>query len=64
MTKVTEAVDQIEQWLKKTGTKESRLGLLACANARAIDGIRSGNGTVKNLNKVLQFIEANPDGEK
>ena len=60
---VDEGKHQIDEWLKKTGMKESRLGLLACANPRAVANIRSEGATLKNFRKVLEYIEVNPDGE-
>ena len=40
--------------------KESRLGLLAAANPRAIERIRSGDAKIKTLDAVLAYIKANP----
>lgn len=60
---MADAQKEIEDWLGKTGMKPSRLGSLSCANPRAVEGIRSGNGTIKNLNRVLLYIRTNPDGE-
>lgn len=53
-------IERIEAWLEATGIKESRLGLLACANPRAIERIRAGSGSVKTLRAVLDHIERNP----
>lgn len=50
----------INQWLKKTGTSESRLGLLAAANPRAVERIRNGSARIDTLNAVLSYIRANP----
>lgn len=50
----------IDRWLKKTGVPEARLGLLAAANPRAVERIRSGTATVDTLNAVLRYIKANP----
>ena len=54
---------KIEQFLKRTAMTESRLGQLACANPRAITGIRSESATIKTFNAVVAYVEANPDGE-
>ena len=51
---------RIDDWLLATGTTESRLGLLACANPRAVDRIRNGSATVATLNSVLAYIAKNP----
>lgn len=61
---VDEGIKEIEEWLAKTGMKESRLGNLACANARAIPNIRTKGATLKNFERVIAYIRANPDGEK
>lgn len=53
-------IKSIEDWLKASGMKESRLGLLAAANPRAIERIRSGDAKIKTLDAVLAYIEANP----
>ncbi len=50
----------IDAWLEATGTAQSRLGLLACANPRAIERIRSGTASVRNLYLVLEHIKRNP----
>lgn len=51
---------RINSWLKDTNTKETRLGLLACANGSAIKRIRSGSASVNSLRDVLKYIEQNP----
>lgn len=53
-------VEKIDAWLKATGTAESRLGLLAAANSRAIERIRGGTATMKTFRAVMAYIEANP----
>jgi hypothetical protein len=53
-------MEQIEAWLRATGMSESRLGLLACANPRAVSRIRSGSARVETLRLVLAYIEAHP----
>lgn len=57
-------VERIEAWLKATGMPESRLGLLACANPRAVSRIRNGSARVATLRLVLGYIEAHPAPEK
>lgn len=54
----------IDAWLAATGMKESRLGLLATANPRAIERIRSGDAKIKTLDAVLAYIMANPAPKK
>lgn len=54
------ALDRIDKWLKATGMSESRLGLLSCANARAVERVRTGSGSVATLQAVLEYIEAHP----
>lgn len=51
---------EIERWLTKTGIKESRLGLLAGANPRAVQRIREGSARLDTLEAVLRYIRANP----
>ena len=55
-----DTVDKIDAWLKATGTAEYRLGLLACANPRAIARIRSGTARIETMEAVLKYIEDNP----
>jgi hypothetical protein len=50
----------IEQWLAKTGTSEGRLGLLACANAKAVERIRTGTARIETLTAVLSYIRSHP----
>lgn len=57
---VAQAVDKIDKWLKHTGMAESRLGLLACANARAVERVRNGSGSVATLQAILDYIDAHP----
>ena len=57
---VAQALDKIDKWLKQTGMAESRLGLLACANARAVERVRGGTGSVATLQAILEYIEAHP----
>jgi hypothetical protein len=58
--RVDEAIIEIDEWLKLTGMKESRLGLLACANARAVERVRAGSGSVESLRALLDYIAKNP----
>jgi hypothetical protein len=60
MNAVDESIKKIDEWLKATGMKEYRLGLLACANNYAVDRIRSGRGSVESLRQILRYIEDNP----
>jgi hypothetical protein len=55
-----ETIDEIEHWLERSGMNEARLGLLATANARAIQRIRDGSAQISTLRNVLKYIRANP----
>jgi hypothetical protein len=57
---VAQALSVIERYLKHTGMKESRLGLLACANARAVERARSKSASIETLEQLLEYIEAHP----
>ena len=57
---VAMALDKIDKWLKATGMSESRLGLLSCANARAVERVRNGSGSVATLQAILEYIEDHP----
>jgi hypothetical protein len=50
----------IDKWLKRTGTPEWKLGVLAAANAKAVARIRAGTARVETLNDVLSYIRRNP----
>jgi hypothetical protein len=56
MTDVDGAIEKSDRWLKKTGTSESRLGLLSAANAGAVERIRSGTAQVSTLCAVLEYV--------
>lgn len=57
---VDEQLKQIDKWLADTGMAESRLGLLACANARAVERVRNGTARVDSLRQILDYILQNP----
>lgn len=59
-TWVAQALDRIDKWLKQSGMTESRLGLLSCANARAVERVRSGSGSVATLQAILDYIDQHP----
>lgn len=59
-----DAIKEIERWLKKTGMAESRLGLLSCANPKAIERIRNGTAMVSTLAAILAYIEGHPNGQR
>lgn len=44
----------------RSGMPESRLGLLACANARAVERVRNGSGSVDTLRSLLDYIGRHP----
>lgn len=52
-------IDKIDKWLKSSGISESRLGLLACANARAVERVRNGTASVETLRALLDYVERN-----
>lgn len=53
-------IKRIEAYLAKSHMTKSRLGLLACANARAVDRIRNGSASIETLRAMLDYIAANP----
>lgn len=57
---VDAGIKKIEAWLEKAGVPESRLGLLACANARAVSRVRDGTGSVQTLRALLDYIAKHP----
>lgn len=57
---VDEALRRLETWLKASKMSESRLGQLACANARAVERVRAGTGSVASLRALLAYIDQNP----
>jgi hypothetical protein len=50
----------IEKWLKDSGTPEWKLGVLAAANAKAVERIRTGTARIETLNAVLSYIRSHP----
>ena len=59
-TEVDKAIKEIEAWLIATGMKASRLGLLACANARAVDRVRAGSASIDSLRALLIYVKDHP----
>lgn len=57
---VDREIKKIEAWLAATGMKESRLGLLACANPRAVERVRNGTGSVDSLRALIEYIRLHP----
>lgn len=55
-----ENIAKIDKWLAESGVKEYRLGLMACANGRAVERIRNGTASVSSLTAVLDHISRNP----
>ena len=51
---------EAETWLKRSGMPKSRLGLLACANSRAVDRMRDRTASVKTLEATISYIRAHP----
>lgn len=61
---VVEAEETIRAYLKETGMKPSRLGLLACANQHAVSRILDGGGSVPALKAILDYIDKHPAKDK
>lgn len=57
---VAVAIEKIDRWLKATGMAESRLGMLACANTRAIKRVRDKTASLETLEAVLAYIQDHP----
>lgn len=57
---VDREIRRIDAYLEATGMKDSRLGLLACANARAVERVRNGTGSVESLRLLLDYIDLHP----
>lgn len=57
---VDREIKKIDDWLKASGMKESRLGLLACANPRAVERVRNGSGSVDSLRALIDYISLHP----
>ena len=57
---VDREIKRIEAYLAKSRIPESRLGLLACANARAVERIRNGSASIETLRAMLDYIAVNP----
>jgi hypothetical protein len=55
---VTQAIRKIESYLERTGMKESRLGLLACANPRAVERVRNKSASIETMEALLEYVEA------
>ena len=53
-------IELIDEWLATTGTLESRLGLLACANARAVERVRRGSASVATQRALIAYITDHP----
>lgn len=50
-------ITKIDDFLKLRGMSESRLGVLACDNARAVPRVRNGTGSVATLLAILAYID-------
>lgn len=57
---VDREIERIVAWCKATDTKESRLGLLACANAKALERVRDGTARINTLRELLDYIDMHP----
>jgi hypothetical protein len=57
---VDREIKKIDDWLKASGIAESRLGLLASANPRAVERIRSGTGSVDTLRALVDYVRRHP----
>lgn len=56
---VNEVIKEIDDFLKASKMKEYRLGLLACANPRAVERIRSGKASVETLSQIIDYVRKN-----
>lgn len=56
---VDREIKRIETWLEASGMTKSRLGLLACANVRAVERVRNGTATIDTLRAVIDYISKN-----
>lgn len=61
---VDREIKKIEDWLAKSGVPESRLGLMACANQRAVERVRNGKASVQTLRALVDYISKNPAGKR
>lgn len=57
---VDREIRKIDDWLKASGMTESRLGLLACANPRAVERVRNGSGSVDTLRSLVEYVTQHP----
>lgn len=57
---VDREIKKIEAWLAKTGMAESRLGMLACANQRAVERVRNKTATLETFQALIDYISKNP----
>lgn len=57
---VDREIKKIDEWLAASGMAESRLGLLACANPRAVERVRNGTGSVDTLRALVDYVRRNP----
>lgn len=64
MNEVDVGIAKIDQWLTDSQVSESRLGLLACANARAVERVRNGTASVETLRALLDYIRKNPAAKR
>lgn len=53
---VDECLEEIDSFLRETRMKESRLGLLACANPRAVARVRDGSAKVETLRALIHYV--------
>ncbi len=58
---VDREIKKIDAWLKKADIPESRLGMLACANQRAIERIREKKASIQTFQAVLEYIKRHPN---
>jgi hypothetical protein len=57
-------IKEIDAWLKANKMVESRLGMLACANQKAVERIRCGAARITTLYAVMDYIREHPPGRK
>lgn len=57
---VDREIRKIDEWLSKTGMAESRLGMLSCANQRAVERVRNRTASLETFQAIIDYITKNP----
>lgn len=53
---ISRDIQKIEAFLISHGMTESRMGLLACGNPRAVERVRDGSARVETLRALVEFV--------